>query len=166
MVNHAQLSPSTQGLLGSQSTEEEITLQYSNQIVAMIKSNRSHTILQHSLKIESHGPREKGRKERVHRKKKRGCTQAWPATIDDLGTNYSSTAPSGGLQAVDGGTHDDKNFEPQRVQDQWISISSLIRSVLYLDPSRSNSTSSSGKCDKTTVSASLAPTRPRCWPLH
>jgi hypothetical protein len=71
MVNHAQLSPSTQGLLGSQSTEEEITLQYSNQIVAMIKSNRSQTVLQHSLKIESHGPREKGRKERVHRKKKK-----------------------------------------------------------------------------------------------
>jgi hypothetical protein len=33
-------------------------MQYSNQIIAMIKSNHSRTVLQHSLKIESHGKKE------------------------------------------------------------------------------------------------------------
>jgi hypothetical protein len=34
----------------------------------------------------------KGKKDRVHRKKKRGRAQAWPATINGLRTNYSSLA--------------------------------------------------------------------------
>jgi hypothetical protein len=96
-------------------------------------------------------------RERVHRKKNSGHAQACLATISDLRTNYSSLAPSGGLQAADGGTHDNKDSEAQWVRVQRTSISSLIRSVLYLNPSRSNLTSSLGKCDKMVVSASQVP---------
>jgi hypothetical protein len=45
-------------------------MQYLNQIVAMIKSNHSWTILQHSLRLNPTAHGEKGKK-RVHRKKKR-----------------------------------------------------------------------------------------------
>jgi hypothetical protein len=83
MVSHTRPSPGIRGPPGSQSTEEEITMQYSNQIVVMVKSNHSRQIKSFSdyfttlIKIESHGAWENEKeRERVHRKKKRGHAQA------------------------------------------------------------------------------------------
>jgi hypothetical protein len=71
--------------------------------------------------------------------------------------HYSSPALSGGLRATDGGTLNDKDFNAQRVWAQKRSISSFVRSALYQDPSNSNSSSYSGKYDKTAFSASHPP---------
>jgi hypothetical protein len=68
--------------------------------------------------------------------------------------HYSSSTPSGGLRAADDGTLDDRDSEVRWVHVQRTSISLRIRSALYPDPSRSNSTSRSGKYDKTVVNAS------------
>jgi hypothetical protein len=54
-------------------------------------------------------------------------------------------------------TLDDRDSEALWFQAQRASISSLVRSVLYPDPSRSNSNSSSGNYDKVAVSASRVP---------
>jgi hypothetical protein len=71
--------------------------------------------------------------------------------------HYSSLVSLGGLQVADGGTLVDRDFEARWVQVQKASISSFVRSTLYLDPNNSICNSSSGKCDKTTVSANRAP---------
>jgi hypothetical protein len=70
---------------------------------------------------------------------------------------HYSPAPSGGLRATNGGTLNDRDSEAWWFRVKKTSISSFIRSVLYLDPNNFNSSSSSGKCDKTAVSASRAP---------
>jgi hypothetical protein len=91
--------------------------------------------------FESRGPRQKKEKRRL------GYHQ------------YSSPALSRGPRAANSGTLDDSDSEAQWIWAQRGSISSLVRSVLYHDPSRSNSTSSSGNYDKVVVSNSRAPHR-------
>jgi hypothetical protein len=100
---------------------------------------------------ESRGPQEK-KEQNKYKKKKENRRSGYH--------HYSSLAPSGGLQAADGGTLDDRDSEAQRVRAQRASISSLVRLALYPDPSRSNSTSNSRKYDKAMVNAIWAPTGP------
>jgi hypothetical protein len=71
--------------------------------------------------------------------------------------HYSSPTLSGGLQAADGGTLDDRDSGAWWVCVQRFSILSFISSVLYLDPGNSKSDFSLGKCDKIAVSAKWAP---------
>jgi hypothetical protein len=71
--------------------------------------------------------------------------------------HYFSPALLGGLRAAGGGTLDDRDFEARWVRVQKASMPSFARLALYPDPNNSNSDSSSGKCNKTTVSASRAP---------
>jgi hypothetical protein len=71
--------------------------------------------------------------------------------------HYSSLAPLGRLRATDEGTLDKRDSNAHRVWVQKTSIASFVKSALYLDPSNSNSSSSSGKRDKTVVSGSQHP---------
>jgi hypothetical protein len=56
-------------------------------------------------------------------------------------------APSGGLQATEGGTCDASESEGTHTWIQWASASSSIKSVLHPDPSTSSSVFNYGKCD-------------------
>jgi hypothetical protein len=81
--------------------------------------------------------------------------------IKKRGSQAISTTPLSGTarRAASGhsGTLDDRDSMVQRVQVQRTSISSRVRSALYPDPSRSNSSSSFVKYDKTVVSTNQFP---------